>query len=364
MKKNIRLKLLISMKKILVGICGIGNGHINRQICVIEQLLKYDVMVVVATTEDKKKIINRKFSQIPVILVTIPWITCDDNGLDYKDCLIKYRNNNIDQYEKFFEFCLSIERIFKSKPDLIISDYEPNVAQYAYASMVPLLCMEQQSKFIYLDEINIKGASIKEEVYRLNYFFPKYDKRIISSFFPIFVNNEKVTIVSPIIPKINSNFKDSKKVVVYFSPYSDSEKYERILNVIKDIKNYTFNVYTINNYKKFEKYENINIHSFSDKFQDDLSSCSFLLSTGGHQLLSEALSLDIPIYVFPLETYEQKYNALMVEKYNLGFVAKDFSCDEINNFLSRYDEFHNNIICFKNKYYNQNWEDELKKLFD
>ena len=82
MKKNIRLKLLISMKKILVGICGIGNGHINRQICVIEQLLKYDVMVVVATTEDKKKIINRKFSKIPVILVTIPWITCDDTGLD------------------------------------------------------------------------------------------------------------------------------------------------------------------------------------------------------------------------------------------------------------------------------------------
>ena len=30
----------LKIKKILVGICGIGNGHINRQICVIKELLK------------------------------------------------------------------------------------------------------------------------------------------------------------------------------------------------------------------------------------------------------------------------------------------------------------------------------------
>ena len=358
------MKSLINMKKVLVGICGIGNGHINRQMCVIEELLKNEVMVVVATTEEKKKILNREFPQIPIIIITIPWITCGSSGLDYNDCLIKYKNNNIDQYEQFFKFCMLVEMAFKSKPDLIISDYEPNVAQYAYASMTPLICMEQQAKFIYLDELDIKDASIKEEIYRLNYFFPKYDKRIISSFFPICINNEKVSVVTPIIPKLAIHSKVSKKVVVYFSPYSDSQKYEKILNVIKEITDYTFNVYTSNKYKQFEDYKNINIYSFNDGFRDDLSSCSFLLTTGGHQLLSEALSLNIPVYVFPLETYEQKYNALMIEKYDLGFVAKSFSVEEVNNFLSRYDEFHNNIICFKNKYYNKNWKEEIRKILN
>jgi UDP:flavonoid glycosyltransferase YjiC (YdhE family) len=26
------------MKKILIGICGIGNGHVNRQMLIIEEL--------------------------------------------------------------------------------------------------------------------------------------------------------------------------------------------------------------------------------------------------------------------------------------------------------------------------------------
>ena len=34
------------MKKVLIGICGIGNGHINRQKLIIDELLKYDVEIV------------------------------------------------------------------------------------------------------------------------------------------------------------------------------------------------------------------------------------------------------------------------------------------------------------------------------
>ena len=41
------------MKKILIGICGIGNGHINRQICVIKELLNNNYEVLVATEANK-----------------------------------------------------------------------------------------------------------------------------------------------------------------------------------------------------------------------------------------------------------------------------------------------------------------------
>jgi hypothetical protein len=34
------------------------------------------------------------------------------------------------------------------KPDLVISDYEPISAQYAYASGTPLVTIDQQSKYL------------------------------------------------------------------------------------------------------------------------------------------------------------------------------------------------------------------------
>ena len=205
---------------------------------------------------------------------------------------------------------------------------------------------------------------VLEEKKRINYFFPKYDKKIISSFFPISVDDEKIMIVPPIITEFDTAIKNNNKIIVYFSPYSDSDNYWKILNAIKNIKNYTFHVYTSNEYLEFEKYKHIHFYKFSKKFKTDLESSSFLLSTGGHQLLSEAIALNIPVYVFPLDTYEQQYNALMKKKYNLGYFAKEKSVDEIMKFLSQYEEFYKNIKQFKSKYYTTSWDKEIKNFLE
>lgn len=353
------------MKKVLIGICGIGNGHVNRQICVIKKLLNEGMKIVVATTKEKEKMIQENFPDIVVLNINIPWITCNDKGVDYVDCLRKYNEQNINQYQSFFEFSIQVEQIFQSKPDIVISDYEPNVAQYAYSAMIPLICMEQQSKFLYLDEINIENFSIKEERYRLNYFFPKYDKKIISSFFPISIDDEKIAVVPPIITQFDKvTQKDNNKIIVYFSPYSDSDNYVKILNAIKNITNYTFHVYSSNEYLEFKKYRHIHFYNFNKEFKKDLESSTFLLSTGGHQLLSEAIALNIPVYVFPLDTYEQQYNALMIEKYHLGCLAKEKSYEEIIEFLSQYKKFYQNIKKFKEKYYVTSWDKEIKKILE
>lgn len=354
------------MKKILIGICGIGNGHINRQLCVIEELLKDEnVKLVVATSKEKKKFIEKQDSRIKVFEVDIPWITCNKNGVDYKDCLIKYKNKSIDQFKSFLEFAIKVEDEFCSKPDLIITDYEPNVAQYAYASNVPLIGMEQQSKFIYIDEIALNNSSIKEEIYRINYFFPKYDKKIISSFFPVKIKeHSNILIVPPIIPELKKYKKSMSKVVVYFSPYSENENYEKILKILEKIEGYTFNVYTSNDYSYLNLSKKIKILKFSSEFKKDLSTCCCLLTTAGHQLLSEAISLNVPSYVFPLNTYEQKYNALMVEKYKLGVIAKEITVDEILSFFEKCDEISSNIKIYKNKNYNCSWKEEIKKIIN
>ena len=146
--------------KILVGICGIGNGHLSRQTNVINLLLANSYEILVATTHNNIKYFKEKFSNIKILEINIPWIECNVNGIDFELSLRKYNDSNIDLFKSFLEFSKNIEKVFNGIPDVVVTDYEPNVAQYSYAVDIPLICMEQQSKFLYLDEIKIKKLRI------------------------------------------------------------------------------------------------------------------------------------------------------------------------------------------------------------
>ena len=357
----------LKIKKILVGICGIGNGHINRQICVIKELLKNNYEVLVATESCKIQTIKEILKNIKVIELNIPWIVCNEKGFDFKETLDKY--NDIDLFRKFLEFGNEIEQELNGKPDLIISDYEPNVAQYSYATCTPLITMEQQSKFLYLDELKLNDYSIKEEIYRLNYFFPKFDKKVVSSFFSINIKDNKIIQVPPIITKIKREKIKNDFIIVYLSPYSDSDKYNRLINILSEIKDINFKVYS----KHYEEYinrfnfDNVEFSEFNKNFKKDISKSSALITTGGHQLISEAISIELPLYVMPLNTYEQHYNAYMVNYYNLGS-NNEITKDNIIKFINDRELYRNNIKKYKDKYYIEKWEntfiDTVKELLN
>ena len=57
------------MKKVLIGICGIGNGHLNRQTCVINELKSKGFEVLAATSADKVSIIKKRCNIEPSIIL-------------------------------------------------------------------------------------------------------------------------------------------------------------------------------------------------------------------------------------------------------------------------------------------------------
>lgn len=349
--------------KILVGVCGIGNGHLNRQTNVIKLLQLNKHEIVIASTKNNINYFKNKFKNIDVLEINIPWISCNEKGIDFETSIEKYKENKVDQFESFLNFSNLVEKLFGNIPDLVITDYEPNVAQYSYAVDIPLICMEQQSKFLYLDEIKIKNFSILEEKKRINYFFPKYDYKIISSFFPININDKKVKIVPPIISKLNDKKIKKNHILVYFSPYENSLNYIKVLNVLNNVNNFPIIVYTKEKFN--DKYsDNITFKNYSNEFKNDLEDAHCLISTAGHQLLSESISIGVPLYLIPLDTYEQNYNAKMVKKYNLGMIANNITEDEIKKFVKNVSFYKKKISNFRNKYYKNDWQLELLKVID
>ncbi len=98
--------------KILIGICGIGNGHLSRQANVINLLSKNGNEIVVATTDNNIDYIEKMFPNIKTIEISIPWIACNEKGIDFEASLNKYKEKNTDQFLSFLSFANNVEKVF------------------------------------------------------------------------------------------------------------------------------------------------------------------------------------------------------------------------------------------------------------
>ena len=174
--------------------------------------------------------------------------------------------------------------------------------------------------------------------------------------------DEKVKIVTPIISSLEEKNNKKNHILVYFSPYENSIYYLKVLNALKNISNYKIIVYTKENFDISSN--NIEFKNYSPDFKNDLENAFCLISTAGHQLLSEAISIEIPVYLIPLSTYEQNYNAQMVEKYFLGKKSQNITESEINEFLKNVPNYKKKIKEYKAEYYQNNWEKELLKVIN
>lgn len=351
------------MKRILLGVCSIGNGHVNRQRLIINCLINYDVEIVLAVTNNMHAYFKKLFPELIIISINVPWIYCNNNGIDFIKTKERYENEGEDQFKSFLNFSIEVQKSFGGyNPDLVMTDYEPNVAQFAYATNKPLICLDQHSKFLILPKKTINKYSINIEISRLLYFFPRAEKRYVSSFFNIESNNKyNIEILPPIVKNIKRSLLISiNKVLVYFSPYTDESKnYERILGLIKNYKNYEFHIYTKLEFPKYKNYTNLIFKRIGDEFDNDLYDCNFIISSAGHQLISEAIYLNIPLYIFPLNTYDQNYCCYIVNKHELG--RKIVNCDknEFDDFITNIEKYRHNMNEYKQKNWIGKWDEML-----
>ncbi len=348
-------------KKIVFGVCGIGRGHTYRQFPIISHFSKKAKIVIFAFGESYSfysKVFKNK-DNIKIYPVFVPWLHGSLLGIDYKKTANDSFNKNINYISKNF---LAMDNAFSflGKPDLVITDYEPVSAQFAYSLDVKIVTIDQQSKYFYKDYPDIKNAlSIEEERSRLGMFFPKADKRIACSFF---IPPSKITIsknfnvetISPVIRDdiifLKKNCKSKKdNVLIYLSPYSEfTQKARDVLGVLSSFKNYSFHLFVAISSDFFREKHipvNVKINKYEDKnFLKSLNIAGSVICTAGHTFISEALYLSKPIYAVPLKTYEQNYNAEVINKYKFGVTRNNISVNHLKYFLKNIDLFKDNIV--------------------
>ena len=153
--------------------------------------------------------------------------------------------------------------------------------------------------------------------------------------------------------------------MAYFSPYTNDQKqFERVLEMLTERRDLSFVIYSDLKFRDYEKYPHFTFKSIGGEFTDDISDCCCIISSAGHQLISEAISLNTPVLVFCFSTYDQKYCAKKVEDFQLGKVIKRFDHTEIDDFLNDLEFYRRNIIEFRKKYWTASWNDMMLKVLD
>lgn len=338
--------------KILYGICGIGNGHTFRQLPIIEHFSR-TAQIMIFAHDNSFAFYEKKFKgskSVKVVRVAIPFYVGSKSGIDF-DASAKLPMNQTDIFQIN---CAALARAKKEmgKPDVVISDYESVSAQYAYSQNVPLITIDQQSKYLcgaFPEQLG--GFSFRDEIERLHMFFPKVHTRMACSFFkvPLRSGEDKVKFFPPTLKDSVINMKRNPKgnsVLVYISSAREfGQTPAEIIRICSKEKETEFHLFIgREDLSSLQTYTNIHIHSHGDPAFDKLmSECSGIISTAGHSLLSEAMYLGIPVYAIPVSPYEQHMNARVIDQAGFGIACRKIESKKLRVFIANLSEYQKRI---------------------
>ena len=335
-------------QRVLVGACGMGNGHASRQLNLVRRLQERGHQVAIVTFGDGVTALDDAFpSHVPIAVPThYPggWVAMTPDGIDVHRSAANGGALDPRGDAWSFALCEQVVAQLGDAPDVVLTDYEPASAQIAYMLGSRLITTEQQSKFLMFRTPDAGGYTRWHEAAKLRYFFPAADERVASSFFPLdWERDERYSgeLIEPILrPDVLSMSPevDETSVVVYLSPYAalrqDSTGFLRVLAEFPQV---TFTVFTKSSIVDAPR--NVVVSPFDrPKFTEALRTCSAVVSTAGHQLLSECLYLRKPVLALPFDVYEQQFNAMMLEQFGIGMRADALSVDLLRRFLDQRED--------------------------
>lgn len=330
--------------KIVLGVCGFGLGHSTRQRPILEGLLARGHDVILVTNDQSHHFFTSMFPQVPNVRVYVPMIHTTPDGLDFSATADDPRNVQPEAHPAFWRACGLIEQRFGT-PDLVISDYDMVSAQIAYLFGAPLVTIDQQSKFLGYDCPPIDVFTPQEHRMRLGFFFPKARARVATSFFAVgyeAVAGYPVTVIPPILGHDVKDLLPAPEdghVTVYISAASHiAQSVDELLALFTLFPDHRFTCFV--DTEAADVPDNVTLlRNDRPAFIDSLRRSAAVISTAGHNLITEALYLRVPMFLLPFGHYEQQLNARLVTDEGLGCTAPRVTKANLGAFFANLDGY-------------------------
>lgn len=352
------------MARILYGVAGEGFGHSSRSELLGQRLVDAGHEVLFAASNKAYRYLKPTF---------------DGRVRNVHGLFFYYQNGKVRPAQTFFRNLAAFgrghmvnRRLFKEdvkafKPDLVISDFEPFSAWWAWRNKVPCVSIDHEH---FLTCCTLE----KERAYWIERWMANIvtwgyhtfaDAYLIPNFFKAPIHNKRARLTPPIVRNTVLKFQPSNgDHITMYSVDSGKKQRNRIFDVVRQFKDQRFFIYGFN---EDLQQENCTFKKTSTEgFLADLASCRGVIATAGFSLLSECLLFRKPMLLMPVQDqYEQLINAYYVEKLGCGERTDKVSTACLDKFLSKLDTYnfdHPDLVCTDNEAYFEILEETFSKL--
>lgn len=323
------------MAKIIYGVAGEGFGHSSRSHLIGQRLIDagHDVMFV--GSQKSLLYLKQYFGERVREIFGLSFAFIDgriDKSETLKRNLLNLPNGNKMNDELFRE------HFEPFGPDLVISDFEPFSAWWAWRKNVPFISIDHEHVLTLckLEHENKNWfsritASVVTECHYVGAV-----AYVVINFFDAPLRIDSAILAPPVVRPIVRGLVSSRgeHVLLYSTTGKGQEEIQEVLGKFGGQK---FHIY---GFKKEGEYNNCIFKARSTEgFLADLASARGVIASAGFSLLSECLHLKKPMYLLPITgQYEQIINAHYIEKLGLGVSAEKLDKDVLGRFLEQLDK--------------------------
>ena len=321
---------------------GYGRGHAMRTSTVLPHLMKkHDVRVY--TSLDAYDVLAPQF---PTKRIPLFHYRYGKNG---RHSLVKTITHNVKPVaDLLFQMdgMQALRQEFTEfRPDIVISDSEAWTHRTADAMGIPRISFDHVGIIPFCEPHfpwNLRAVGARDAaVYKA--FMGQPDRILISSFYPATPKDARTRVIGPLMRDAVLGVKASKKdhILGYFNKGDDLFR----PNVERALQRIDRPVIVYGTSRRGED-GNITYKAPSnDGFVADLASCRAVVGTSGNQLSGEAIHFGKPMLALPEDAFEQRLNAYMIERMNVGmrYNRERVTAEVIEDFLAMAPFFENRM---------------------
>jgi len=324
------------MVKILFGVAGEGFGHSSRSELIGRWFLErgHDVMFAASG------------KSLAYLAPLFPGRVQEVYGLHFviKDGQIQPIStlvDNIVQYRKGF---LTNRRLFSRAvadfvPDLVISDFEPFSAWWAFRHRIPCVFVDNEHLLTLakLEQVPGRMDHLKARVVTRGYH-TRAKAYVIMNFFRAPLKSTRAVFANPVIRKQVMNLKvDTKPHITVYSTDSKPETRQKLISVFSRFPSHPFYIY---GFPTEDQDRNCTFKKISTMgFLTDLATGAGVVASAGLSLLSECLYLKKKMLMVPVQgQFEQKVNAVYAQRLGVAHQANQIDADNLRCFLDALEQ--------------------------
>lgn len=318
------------MARIIYGVAGQGFGHSSRSHLIGRHLIDAGHEVLFAASRQSLSYLRKHFGeQVKEIVALglvyrngrlVPLRTISTNLTRF----LTNRATNRELYRSVFEpFC----------PDLVISDFEPFCAWWAWRHGVPFINVDHQHLLTLceldhpsdgrLSRLNAQAVTRCHACGAAAYLIP--------NFFRVPTRHARAVVVPPVVRPIVESFEPTsgEHILVYTT---DTSWKDRLAMMLNSLHNQSFRIYGFDENRqsgncRFKR-------TSTPDFLQDLASCRGVIATAGFSLLSECLYFRKKMLLLPVQgQYEQVVNARYAERLGLALNRRSLNTETLLEYL-------------------------------